>query len=199
MRVKKFIILAVIVLLPISTFVSGRYTAFIHAMTRPSPDTAAALLIGIDKVFVYRKFHLHGDRSDHKELYKDLYKIDWCKDIESQLKKSGLKIEQEEYADGLVLLDIDLAKSKATEFVAVNLRLSFVEALHLDRIPIKGSSEWRFNFITWQSSKALILHRNDLQNEVQNSVQIMVGYFCSVFEASKAERLLKEHETPARK
>ena len=177
MRFKNYIILAVIIVLAITTFVSGRFTAFIHAVTRPSPDTAAALLIGIDQVYVYRKFHLHGDRSDHKELYKDLYKIDWCKDIENQLKKSGLKIVQQKYADGLVLLDIDLAKSNETEFVAVNLRLSFVELFQLDRIPIKGSHEWRFNCTTYQSCKTLILHSNDLQNEVQNSVRDMVGNF----------------------
>jgi hypothetical protein len=194
MRARNYIIFAVIIVLAITTFVSGRFTAFIHAVTRPSPDTAAALMIGIDQVYVYRKFHLHGDRFDHKETYKNLYKIDWCKDIESKLENSGLKIVQQEYADGLVLLDIDLAKSKETEFVAVNLRLSFVEVFQLDRIPIKGSHEWRFNCTTYQSCKTLILHRNDLQNEVQNHVRDMVGNFCRVCEASKYERLLKEHE-----
>lgn len=194
MRVKNYMIFAVITVLAISTFVSGRFTAFIHAVTRPSPDTAAALMIGIDEVFVYRKFHFHGDKSSYKDVYNDLNKIDWREDIESQLKKSGLKIEQQEYADGLVLLDIDLAASKETEFVAVNLRLSFVEEFQLDRIPIKGSREWRFNFTTFQSCKTLILHRNDLQNEVQNCVWNMVGDFCRVCEASRYERLLKEHE-----
>jgi hypothetical protein len=195
MQVKYYIIPAAITVLAISIFVSGTsLTESIDAITRPSPDTAAALMIGIDKVFVYRKFHFHGDKSGYKDVHKNLIKVNWREDIENQLKKSGLKIEQQEYPDGMVLIDIDLAASKTTEFIAVNLRLSFVEGFQLDRIPIKGSHERRFNCTTYQSCKTLILHRNELNSEVQKHVQDMVGNFCRVCEASRYERLLKEHE-----
>jgi len=209
MRIKNYIILAVITVLAISILVLGTSpTESVDAITRSSEDVAASPLMGIKQVWVFGQFRPHGDPS----VYKDLSKIRWDKDIESQLKKSGLKIVRREPsdgivpydADGVVLLDIELATSEATEFAAVNLNLSFVESFQLERIPIKRYREWSHNCITWQKSKTLILHKNDLQNGIQKLVRNMGAYFCRTYREDKnKELLLKEHEkqneTPAKK
>lgn len=209
MRVKNYIILAVIIVLAISMFVSGTSsTESIDAITRSSEDIAVSPLMGIKQVWVFGQFRPHGDPSG----YKHLSKIRWDKDFESQLKKSGLKIVRRDPsdgivpydADGVVLLDIELATSEATEFAAVNLNLSFVEGLQLERIPIKRYCERSHDCITWQKSKTLILHKNDLQNGIQKLVRNMGAYFCRTYLKDKnKERLWKEHEkqneTSARK
>jgi len=200
MRIKKYIILAVITALAISIFVLGRPpTESVDAITRSTEDIAASPLMGIKQVWVFGQFRPHGDPSG----YEDLSKTSWFEGIESQLKKSGLKIVHREPADGIVsydadgvvLLDIELATSKATEFAAVNLNLSFVEGLKLERIPIKRYRELSHNCITWQKSKALILHRNDLQNEIQKIVLNMSAYFCRTYlEDKNKERLWKKRQ-----
>lgn len=204
MRMKNYIILVVIAVLSVSMFVLVRpLAATIDAITRPSDDTAVLLLTGIKNVIVVSNVHHHGDKSD----YEDFSKIDWYKGIVYQLQKNGLKIANLEPADGMVVLDIHLATNKETEFVAVNLRLSFLEELKMKRIPLKTLSEWSHPCITWQSSHTLMLHRNNLDIEVRKRVQNMVWHFCRIYReaigANRYERFLKEsekqHETPVKK
>jgi hypothetical protein len=191
MRVKKYIILAVITILAISIFVSGTSsTEPIDAITRPSPEAAIPLLAGIKRVTVNDYVHHHG----YSHEYKDLSKIDWSKNIESQLKKSGLKIINSNDADALVSLNIELAKNKETELVAVSLRLSFSETIKIKRVPPEYyyTIGHRYNCTTWQASKTLILHMNDLNTEVQKHVRNIVGKFCSVCEAGRSYSFVTE-------
>ena len=191
MRVKNYIILAVINVLAISMFVSGTFsTESIDAITRPSPAAAVPLLAGIKRVTVNDYVHHHG----YSYEYKDLSKIDWSKNIESQLKKSGLKIINSNDADGLVSLNIELAKNKETELVAVSLRLSFAETLQIKRVPPEYyyTIGHRYNCTTWQASKTLILHMNDLNTEVQKHVRDMVGKFCRIYEISRSYAFVTE-------
>jgi hypothetical protein len=168
-------------------------------MARPSDDTAVVLLKGIKQVRVYHTLHFYGDKSG----YEDFSKIRWDKEIENQLKENGLKIVKREAADGMVLLDIELATNKATEFVAINLRLSFVEELKIERMPT-DLRDWPFNCITWQKTATLILNKNDLNTEVRKRVRNMGWHFCRVYlEGNDIQRLYnkleKQHKTPVEK
>lgn len=185
MRVKKYIIPAAITIFTISIFVSGTSPSeSIDAITRPSPEAAVPLLTGIKKITVYDYVRHHGSTYE----YKDLSKIDWSKNIESQLMKSGLKIVYDDTADGLVSLNIELVKNKETELVAVSLRLSFAETIKIKRVPPEyyHTSGYRYNCTTWQASKTLILHMNDLNTEVHKHVRNIVEEFCRDCEAGRS-------------
>lgn len=180
MRTKHYILPAVITALAVSIFVSGGPPKeYIDAITRPSENTATLLLKGIKNVVVNDRFRHFGSSPD----YKDFLKIDWSKDIESILQESGLETANYHEADGLILLNIELTTNKETKFVAVSLRLSFVETLKIKRAhPAYYFTGSRlYNCTTWQSSKTLILHGNDLKTEVQKHVQNMVGNFCRIY------------------
>lgn len=185
MRIKYYIVPAVITALAVSIFVSGRPAKeYIDAITRPSPEGAVPLLVGIKRVTIKDEVLQHGNPSD----YKGLSKIEWSKEIESQLQKSGLKTVYYHDADGLIMLDIELATKKETEFVAVSLRLSFAETLKIERAHpeyyFTGSR--LYNCTIWQASKTLLLHSNDLKTEVQKHVRNMVGHLCNTFESGRA-------------
>lgn len=192
MRVKNYLILAVITILASSIFVSGTSsTESIDALTRSSEDTATSPLMGIKKIRIGCQVFRYGDKS----VYENLPKFNWFVDTESQLKKIGLKIAHREPADGLVLLDIHLATSKATEFVAVNLTLSFIESFHLERIPIKRDGEVKHDAVTLQKSRTFIIHRNELRDEVPKLAQNMFAFFRRTYlEDKDKEHLWKERE-----
>ncbi len=193
MRVKYYIIPAAITVLAISIFVSGTSsTESIDALTRSSEDTATSPLMGIKKIRIGSQIFSYGDKS----VYEDLLKFNRSEDTESEMEKIGLEIvDWGPAADGLVLLDIQLAASKATEFVAVNLTLSFIESIHLERIPIKGGRNVKHGVVTLQKSRTFIIHRNELRDEVPKLAQKMFAFFRrAYFEDKQKERLWKERE-----
>jgi hypothetical protein len=180
MRIKNYMIPVVITALAVSILVSGGHPKeYIDAITRPSDNTATILLKGIKNVVVKDYFNHFGSSPD----YKDFSKIDWSRDIESLLQQSGLKTANYHEADGLILLNIELATNKETELAAVNLRLSFVETLKIKRATPKYyfTGARLYNCTTWQASKTLLIHGNDLKTEVQKHVRNMVGNFCRIY------------------
>lgn len=192
MRIKNYIIPATISVLAISMFVSGTSPSeSIDAITRSSEDTATSPLMGIKKIRLGCQVFRYGDKS----VYESLPKFNWSEDTKRQMEKIGLKIAHREPADGLVLLDIHLAASKATEFVAVNLTLSFIESFHLERIPIKRDGEVKHNAVTLQKSRTFIIHRNELRDEVPKLAQNMFAFFRRTYlEDKDKEHLWKERE-----
>jgi hypothetical protein len=192
MRVKNYIIPAVIIVLAISMFVSGTSsTESIDALTRSSEDTATSPLIRIKKIRLGCQVLRYGDKS----VYESLPKFNRLEDTESKMKKIGLKIVDRGPADGLVLLDIQLATSKATEFVAVNLTLSFIESFHLERIPIKKGSDAKHGAVTLQKSRTFIIHRNELWDEIQKLAQNMFAFFRRAYlEDKQKEQIIREHQ-----
>lgn len=193
MRVKKYIIPATITVLAISMFVSGTSSSeSIDALTRSSEDTATSPLMGIKKIRLGCQVLRYGDKS----VYENLPKFNWFEDTESEMEKIGLEIvDRGPAADGLVLLDIQLAASKATEFVAVNLTLSFIESFHLERIPIKRGRDVKHNAVTLQKSRTFIIHRNALWNEVPKLAQKMFAFFRRAhLEDKQKEQFIREHQ-----
>ena len=187
MRVKKYIIPAAITVFTISIFVSGTsLTESIDAITRSSEDTASSPLMGIKKIRLGCQFLRYGD----KPVYENLPKFNWFEDTESEMEKIGLKIVDRELADGLVLLNIQLGTSKSTEFVAVNLTLSFIESFYLERLTTKREREMKHNAVTLQKSRTFIIHKNDLRDEVPKLVRNMFGFFCRTYQEDKQKERL---------
>ena len=192
MRVKNYIIPVATTVLAISIFVSGTSPSeSIDALTRASEDTATSPLMGIKKIRLGFQVFSYGDKS----VYENLPKFNWFQHTKSQMEQIGLKIVDRENADGLVLLDIQLGTNKATEFVAVNLTLSFIESFYLERLTTKREREMKHNAVTLQKSRTFIIHKNDLRDEVPKLVRNMFGFFCRTYqEDKKKERLWKERE-----
>jgi hypothetical protein len=192
MRVKNYVIPVAITVLAISIFVSGTSPSeSIDALTRSSEDTATSPLMGIKKIRLGCQVLRYGDKS----VYESLPKFNWFEDTESEMEKIGLEIADRGPSDGLVLLDIQLAANKATEFVAVNLTLSFIESFHLQRIPIKRNSDVKHGAVTLQKSRTFILHRNDLRDEIPKLAQNMFAFFRrSYLEDKQKEHIIREHQ-----
>ncbi len=193
MRVKNYIIPATITILAISIFVSGTSPSeSIDALTRSSEDTATSPLMGIKKIRLGCQVLRYGDKS----LYESLPTFNWFEDTESEMEKIGLEIvDRGPAADGLVLLDIQLGTSKTTEFVAVNLTLSFIESFYLERLATKREREMKHNAVTLQKSRTFIIHINDLRDEVPKLAQNMFAFFRRAYlEDREKEKFIREHQ-----
>ena len=130
------------------------------------------------------------------QSYKgELSSIDLDDGVIEQLNKTGVVVTGDAAYDARFLVDIQLAKRKETEFVAANISVSFTERVPLERIPsrFKGIPIW---CTTWQSRKTLILHNNEISEEVPKYLRCLVDHFCRVLpESKKVEKYL----TPKKK
>jgi len=177
MKVKKYLCLVAAVTISICAIVSGRI--YIDALTRPSDDSANILLLGIKSVWVDTLIH-----SNVRSYNGGLSSRNLDASVIEQLNKAGVVVTSDAAYDARFLVDIQLAKRKETEFVAANISVSFFERVSLKRIQqrFKGFPLWG---TTWQSRKTLILHNDEISEEVPKYLGYMVGHFCRIFHESK--------------
>jgi hypothetical protein len=173
MKVKKYLYLAAAVSISICAVVFGfnRYLFdhSIDALTRPSEDTALCLLSTIQYVWVEVEI-----RSNVPSYYEQLSSKNLSAEIAKQLEENTDILVYREYADGDILVDIQLKGRKETEFVAVSIAVS-----------VANTAMKRFSFsdytgITWQSQKTLLVHKNKIMEEVPKDLQYLVRHLCTL-------------------
>lgn len=186
MKVKKYLCLAAAVSMSACAIMFGRIgiDPDIDALTRPTPMTAIMILRGVKKVSVDVDIRANGaylseynETISHKNLFTQVTK---------QLKKQTNALLRSKYdADGCIWVDIQLTTKEETQFVAANISVSFAERMPLERIPPRFVKDYPVGGTTWQSRKTLILHNNEISEEVPKYVRYMVDHFCRVFHESK--------------
>lgn len=175
MKVKKYLCLAAAVTISICAVVFG-FSPFlfdhiiVDALTRPSEETAAMLLSGIQYVWVEIEI-----RSNVPSYYEQLSSKNLSAEIAKQLEENTDILIYREYADGDILVDIQLKGRKETEFVAVSIAVSFAERVELERF-----DSWYFTGITWQSRRTLLVHKNKIMEEVPKNLQYLVRHLCTL-------------------
>lgn len=181
MKVKKYLCLAAAVTISACAIMFGRIgiDPDIDAITRPSDDSAVILLLGVKSVSVSVLVH-----SNVRSYYEVLWRKNLSSGISKQLKEAGVDVKYSR-EDAKILVDIQLATRKETEFVAANISVSFVERMPLERIPPRVVKDYPVGGTTWQSRLTLLLHKNEISKEVPKCLRSMVGHFCRVFHESK--------------
>jgi hypothetical protein len=147
----------------------------VDALTRPSEETASMLLSKVKSVWVEIEI-----RSNVRSYYEQLSNENLSVDIAKQLDEYTDVVVKKRYADGDILVDIQLKGNEDTEYVAVSIAVSFAESVELERF-----DGWYFTGITWQSRRTLLIHKSEISEEVPKNIRYLVDHLCKLLKWSK--------------
>jgi hypothetical protein len=181
MKVKKYLCLVAIVSISFCAVVLSRNYHILDAITRPSDSTASMLLKGIDSFWVDMVVRPTKVFSNYEIPSENLTSI-----ISKQLKEAGVPLTARAKADAQILVEIQTKTREGTDFVAVNISVSLIEGVPLERIHPKLFQSYIIVGTTWQSRMTLLIHKSEISEEVPKCLRLLVGHFCKVFSESKA-------------
>ncbi|MHC4537657.1 MAG: hypothetical protein ACYS6K_27300 [Planctomycetota bacterium] len=176
MKVKKYLFISAAVTMSICAVVLSRSDKSIDAWTRPTPMAAIKALYGVYSVSVYVEIRANGSYdSDYKGV---LSRYNLSSSIRQQLKEETnvVLLESDSCADGRIWAEIQITTREETEFAAANITVSFV-----DRIESCVVKDFHLDGTTWQSQATLLVHKDELSEEVSKCVRVLVGNFCRIF------------------
>jgi hypothetical protein len=177
MKVKKYLWISAAVTISVCAVVFSRSDKSIDAWTRPTPMTAFKALYGVNSVSLYVEIRANGSYySDYKKGV--LSSNNLSSSIRKQLKEQTnvVLLSSNSSADGHIWADIQITTREETEFAAANITVSFVE-----QIPPKVVNDFNIDGTTWQSRATLLVHKDELGEEVEKCVRILGGRFCGIF------------------
>ena len=192
MKVKKYLFILAAVSISVCSVVLSRIDNDIDALTRPTEGTAFKVLYGVNSVSVNVEIRANGSSySDDKGV---LSRYNLTSSIRQQLKEQTnvVLLESNTGADGRIWADIQITTREETEFAAANISVSFVERMPKDRIPPRVVKDFNIYGTTWQSRATLLVHKDELSEEVEKCVRVLVGHFCWIFR--EKQMFEKSHE-----
>ena len=187
MKVKKYLYITAGVSISFCAVVFGLSRYFFHhyvfdALTRPTEDTALYLLKDVKGVWV--EIEIRSNVPSYKE---QLSNKNFTTEITKLLDEHTDVVLKDQYnSDGDILVDIQLKGRKETEFVAASIAVS-VANTGPDR------SLGCFTGIIWQSQKTLLVHKNEIMEEVPKNVLYLVRALCGFLPHTKrTQKAIKE-------
>ena len=192
MKVKKYLFISAAVTMSVCAVVLSRSDKSIDAWTRPTPMTAARVLSGVKRVSVYVGIRANGvSYLDYKGV---LSSNNLSSSISKQLKEqtNGVLLKSDTGADGRIRAEIQITTREETEFAAANLSVSFVERMSKDRNEPRVVKDFNIDGTTWQSRATLLVHKDELSEELENCVRVLVGQFCWIFR--EKQKFEKSHQ-----
>lgn len=181
MKLKKYLLISAAVIMSVCAVVLSRSDKSIDAWTRPTPMTAARVLSGVKRISVYVEIRANGSYNfDYKG---ELSRKNLSSSIRQQLKEetNGALLKSDTGADGRIRAEIQITTREETEFAAANISVSFVERMSKDRIEPRVVKDFNIDGTTWQSRATLLVHKDEVSEEVEKCVRVLVGHFCWIF------------------
>ncbi|NIS51733.1 MAG: hypothetical protein GWN00_33015 [Aliifodinibius sp.] len=182
MKLKKYLCLTAAVTISFCAVVLSRNYHILDAITRPSDSTASIMFKGIDSFRVDMVVRPSKVFSNYEIPSEKLTSI-----ILKQLKEAGVVVKARPKADAQILVEIQTKTREGTDFVAVNISVSLIEGVPLERIHPKlyEVSGIGIYGTTWQSRMTLLVHKSEISEEVPKCLRLLVGHFCKVFLRSR--------------
>ena len=191
MKMKKYLFISAAVTMSVCAVVFSRSDKSIDAWTRPTPMAALNVLYGVKRVSVYVQIRANGSYNfDYKGV---LSSNNLSGSISKQLKEqtNGVLLESDTGADGRIRAAIQITTREETEFAAANISVSFVERMPSDRIPPRVANDFNIYGTTWQSRATLLVHKDEVSEEVPRCLRLLVGNFCRIF---RGKQLFEESQ-----